>query len=237
MYLKKIGLLQEKFPVKDQYPFNLEILNSIRELSLKSAVTVFAGENGAGKSTLLEAICRKCGIYIWQGDQRQTFTSNPYEKTLYQAIELEWNDGPVTGSFFSSDIFRHFSKLLDEWAVSNPDLFDYFGGKSLVTQSHGQGIISFFRARYKVKGLYLMDEPETALSPKSLLELVKILKEMGDEGHAQFILATHSPILMACPDAQIYSFDGHKIFEIEYEQTEHYRIYKSFMADYKQYFS
>ncbi len=236
MHLKKITLLPEKFPTMDYYPFNLEIIKSIKELVFSSPLTVFAGENGTGKSTFLEAICRRCGIYIWQGDKRQTSVSNPYENRLSDTMKVEWSNGPVPGSFFSSDVFKHFSRLLDEWAITSPDLFNYFGGKSLITQSHGQGIISFFRARYKIKGIYIMDEPETALSPKSLLELVKLLKDMGSEGHAQFILATHSPILMACPGAEIYSFDNHKIAGTEYEQTEHYRIYKSFMEDYKKYF-
>ena len=154
---------------------------------------------------------------------------------MYNAVNIEWTNGPVPGSFFSSDVHKHFSQLLDEWAVSNPDLLEYFGGKSLITQSHGQGIISFFKARYKVKGLYLMDEPETALSPASQIELVKVLKETAMDGHAQFILATHSPILMACPGAKLFNFDNNTITETTYHKTEHYRIYKDFMEDCSKY--
>ena len=236
MYLKKITILREKFPTEDRYPFSIETFQKTKRLSFETPVTIFAGENGTGKSTLLEAICRKCGIYIWAGEQRQSYKNNPYEKSMYKAIDVEWSKGKVPGSFFTSDVFKHFSKLLDEWAVNSPDLFEYFGGKSLITQSHGQGIISFFKARYRIKGLYLMDEPETALSPRTQLELVNVLKETGQNGTSQFILATHSPILMACPGARIFNFDENPINEIKYEKTEHYRIYKNFMEDHRRYF-
>jgi predicted ATPase len=141
----------------------------------------------------------------------------------------------VPGSFFDSQVFRNFAHILDEWAVASPKVLDYFGGQSLITQSHGQSLLSFFHARYQVKGLYFMDEPETALSPKSQLALLKLLAEMGEAGHAQFIIATHSPILLACPGATIYSFDHMPISEIEYEETEYYRFYKCFMENRSQY--
>jgi predicted ATPase len=95
--------------------------------------------------------------------------------------------------------------------------------------------MSFFKARYKFRGLYLLDEPETALSPRSQLELLQVLKDNSEAGHAQFIIATHSPILMACPGATIYSFDEIPVKGIDYEKTEHYRIYRDFMADRSKY--
>lgn len=98
-----------------------------------------------------------------------------------------------------------------------------------MTQSHGQSLMSFFEARYRIKGLYLMDEPETALSPRTQLDLLNLLEETGKAGHAQFIVATHSPILLACSGATIYSFDQIPIDEIAYEDTEHYRVYRDFM--------
>ncbi len=235
MHLKKVTILQNKFPTKKYYPFNLEIFKNTENVDFESPVTIFTGENGTGKSTLLEALSRKCGIYIWEGEHRPRHKNNPYGKRMCEAINIEWIDGPVPGSFFSSDVHKHFSALLDEWAISNPGLFEYFGGKSLVTQSHGQGIISFFRARYKIKGLYIMDEPETALSPASQIELVNILKDMAVQKHAQFILATHSPILMACPGAKLFNFDNDTITETTYYETEHYRIYKDFMEDCSRY--
>jgi hypothetical protein len=135
----------------------------------------------------------------------------------------------------SSQIFRNFAQLVDEWEADNPGQIDYFGGKSLLTQSHGQSLISFFKARYKIKGVYLSDEPETALSPRSQLELLNLLQEMSRLGHAQFIIATHSPILLACPGSVIYSFNHSPLREIRYEETEHYKIFKDFMENRKRY--
>ncbi|MCK5272512.1 MAG: AAA family ATPase, partial [Sedimentisphaerales bacterium] len=144
-------------------------------------------------------------------------------------ITIDWADGKVPGSFFASQIFHHFSQILDEWAASDPGVLKYFGGESLITQSHGQSLMSFFNSRYQVKGLYLLDEPETALSAKKQLELLKLLDQTVRDGKAQFIIATHSPLLMACPGAEIYSFDHVPVEPIKYEQANHYAIYKDFL--------
>ncbi len=229
MHLESVTLCPHKYPTSEHYPFNLKIFHETGSVSFPSPVTFFVGENGTGKSTLLKAICRRCGIHIWEDVQRTRVDFNPYEDDLYKVVDVKWTDGPVPGSFFASEIFRHFTQLLDEWAVTNPELFKYFGGKSLITQSHGQSLISFFKSRYQIKGIYFLDEPEAALSPKSQLELLRVLKGMSEAGHAQFIIATHSPILMACPRARIYSFDSAPVKRIDYEETEHYRIYKDFM--------
>lgn len=229
MHLESVTLCPHKYPTTEHYPFNLNIFHETGSISFSSPVTFFVGENGTGKSTLLKAICRRCGIHIWEDVQRTRVDFNPYEDDLYKVVDVKWTDGPVPGSFFASEIFRHFTQLLDEWAVTNPELFKYFGGKSLITQSHGQSLISFFKSRYQIKGIYFLDEPEAALSPKSQLELLRVLKGMSEAGHAQFIIATHSPILMACPRARIYSFDSAPVKRIDYEETEHYRIYKDFM--------
>lgn len=235
MHLKKISFNSDRYPVKDKYPFNQQYLYTTRELAFPKPVTMFVGENGAGKSTLLKAICLKCGIHIWRFEESSRFEINPYENELYRYIDVEWSNGSVPGSFFASQIFSDFTELLDEWATSNPDILGYFGGSSLMTKSHGQSLISYFESRYKIKGLYFLDEPETALSPTSQLELLDILRRCSRNGLAQFIIATHSPILLACPDALIYSFDSSSIKPIEYEQTEHFRIYRDFMQDRQKY--
>jgi predicted ATPase len=97
--------------------------------------------------------------------------------------------------------------------------------------SHGQSLMSYFRTRYRIRGLYFLDEPETALSPKSQLELLAVLTEMSGAGHAQFIIASHSPMLLACPGADIYSFDTAPVSRIRYEDTEHYKVYSEFMRN------
>jgi len=228
MHLRRVKLLHEKFPTKVHYPFSLEILQRTEEVEFRTPVTFFIGENGSGKSTLLRAISHKCGIHIWHGETRRRFEKNLYEDKLYRAISVEWIGDPVPGSFFASERFQDFAQLLDEWADETPDILNYFGGKSLMTQSHGQSILAFFKARYEREGIYFMDEPETALSPKSQLELLKLLDRMGRAGHAQFIIATHSPLLLSCPGAVIYDFNKIPIREIAYEETEPYRVYREF---------
>jgi predicted ATPase len=117
----------------------------------------------------------------------------------------------------------------------DPGLLSYLGGESFMSKSHGQSLMAFFTSRFKIKGIYFLDEPETALSPKSQLALLKLLAEMSRSGHAQFIIATHSPILLACPGSQILNFDDTPVQAIDYERTDHYRLYKDFMADPKKY--
>lgn len=235
MHLKCVNLHPEKYPTKDCYPFNLDIFHQAKSIALSAPVTLFVGENGTGKSTLLEALAHLCGIHIWRDENRRRYKYNPYEDHFHQYLSVEWADGKVTGSFFGSSIFQHFAQVLDDWAVSDPGQLEYFGGKSLMTQSHGQSLMSFFRSRYKIKGLYLLDEPETALSPRSQLELLEILAESSRAKQAQFIIATHSPLLLACPGAVIYSFNDECVRPMEYEETEHYLLYKSFMEDRSKY--
>jgi predicted ATPase len=231
MHLRAVKLFPENYPVRDRYPFNQTVLHHTREISFSTPVTLFAGENGTGKSTLLEALSNKCGIHIWREPQGVRLESNPYENTLDRYLEVSWTNGRVPGSFFGAGIFQQFARLVDEWAHGDPDQVKYFGGQSLGTQSHGQSLMSFFRSRYRVRGLYLLDEPETALSPKSQLELLEIIRDMSSAGHAQFIVATHSPLLMACPGATILSFDRCPVEPVAYEDTDHYRIYKDFLEN------
>lgn len=231
MHLKRVTFFPEKYPTKDHYPFNLRTFHQTRTISFDSPITFFVGENGTGKSTLLKALAKKCQIHMWRGIPRITVDVNPFEEALHFFIGVQWTDGRVPGAFFSSETFRDFSAYLDEWAAADPELLSYFGGKSLITLSHGQSLMSYFKGRYRIRGLYLLDEPETALSPRSQLELLQVLKETGRSGHAQFVIATHSPILLACPGSKILSFDHIPVQEVDYRDTEHYRIYKDFMEN------
>jgi predicted ATPase len=228
-HLKKITFFPEVYPTADQYPFCLKQFRTLRTFEFTAPAVFLVGDNGSGKSTFVEAVAEKCRIHIWRPEERSRFDHNPHERELYKYTLVEWADGPVPGSFFAAEIFKNFAQNLDEWASMDPGQLNYFGGCSLLTQSHGQSLMAFFRTRYKVKGLYILDEPETALAPRAQLELLKIVDEMSRAGHAQFIIATHSPILMACPDAHIYNFDDVPPKRIAYEDTDHYKIYKEFM--------
>ncbi len=237
IYLNQAAIHKDQFPVSDKYPFNLGLFRKTDALFFDRDITFFIGENGTGKSTLLRALAIKCGIHIWQEKSFARLAPNPHEDELHTAISLDWEKGPVPGAYFGAQIFSHFSRSLEEWAVSDPKMLAYFGGSSLLTQSHGQSLMAYFSSRYKRKGLYLLDEPETALSPASLIRLLNLLIEIQAQGHAQFIIATHSPLLLACPGARIYTFDTPAVTPISYEQTAYYKLYKAFMNDPGQFFS
>ena len=231
MHLKSVLFSPEKYPSKKIYPFNLEIFKKTSQVKFNTTVTFLIGENGSGKSTLLRAIANKAGIHIWEDTERKHFKSNPHENDLYKFINLDWHNGFVQGAYFGSDIFKHFTQILDEWAASDPGILEYFGGKSLRTQSHGQSLMAYFKSRFQIKGLYLIDEPETALSPKSQLAFLKILNTSVKKNQSQFIIATHSPLLMACPGATIYTFNQCPIGSTDYESTEYFQTYKNFLLD------
>ena len=227
MHIHGLTIDGERFPADDAYPYNLEVLRATRSLTFDRPVTFFVGENGSGKSTLLAALARRCGIHIWSGGERTRYRHNRHEDQLHRYLEIETGAGPIVGAFFASEIFRNFSGLLDEWAAADPGVLRYFGGRSLVTQSYGESHMAFFRARLSLEGLYLLDEPESALSPTRLLELLAII-EQSATARAQFIIASHSPFLLSCPGARIYGFDGPRVAPVTFAETDHYRVYRDF---------
>ena len=231
MYITQVNIHSERFPTQRCYPFNVCSLSETTELVLRAPIVFFVGENGSGKSTLLEAITRKCGIHMWDKPKRHLAHENPFETRLSDYIEVTWANGRVPGSLFRAETFREFADFLDDVALCDPGRLRYHGGQILNTLSHGQGILSYLSGRYETKGLYLLDEPESALSPASQVKFLQVLQSLQDRGRAQLIIATHSPILLAHPGAQIFSFDPPCIQEIGYEDTLHFKIYKQFFAD------
>jgi predicted ATPase len=231
MYITGVKIDRERFPTQQLYPFNVPAIQDTPELVLEKPVAFFVGENGSGKSTLLDAITRTCGIHIWDKPRRHLAHDNPFETKLANYLRVTWANGRVSGSLFRAETFHDLADFLDDVALCDPGRLKYHGGRILNTLSHGEGMLSYFRGRFQVKGLYFLDEPESALSPASQLKFLSLLQQLGAEGNAQFIIATHSPILLACPDAQIFSFDGARIQEVRYHDTAHYRIYRQFFKD------
>jgi predicted ATPase len=231
MHLLNVQIHGDRFPTSRVYPFSIPCIQGIQELQFLKRVVFFVGENGSGKSTLLDAIARKCGIHLWEKPRRHLAHNNPFETRLKDYVTTQWANGGVPGSVFRAETFRDLSDFLDDVALCDPGRLEYHGGQILNTLSHGQGILSYLSARCRVTGLYLLDEPEAALSPASQIRFLKVLRQLEDESSAQFIIATHSPILLAYPGAQILSFEPGGIREIEYEETTHYRLYRQFILD------
>lgn len=228
MHLLEISIDSSGFPSVETYPFMIPAIQGETTVEFSSPVTFFIGENGSGKSTLLRAIARRCGIYLWQGIQRPRYETNPLSEELYRFVALRWSDGSVPGSFFGSDIFANFARILDEWATMDPGIMKYYGGESLVSKSHGQCNMAYFTHRFSRRGIYFLDEPETALSPRSQLELLELLKTFSATQDVQFLIATHSPILLSMPEARIYRFQDEGINPVSYTDTEYYTIYRAF---------
>jgi predicted ATPase len=231
MHITTVRINSDDYPTSRYYPFNIPALRETPMLTFKRPVVFFVGENGSGKSTLLEAITKKCGVTIWDKPRRHVAHNNPYETRLADYITVTWANGHVPGSLFRAETFREFADFLDDVALCDPGRLKYHGGKILNTLSHGEAILTYFSGRFHIKGLYFLDEPEAALSPAAQVRFLRLLQRLEAAGHAQFVIATHSPILLAHPGAQIFSFDSSHIEEVNYEDTTHYRLYKQFFTD------
>ncbi|NLF10668.1 MAG: AAA family ATPase [Anaerolineaceae bacterium] len=231
MHLLNVKIHSDRFPSRRFYPFNIQAMDEPQELVFHRPVVFFLGENGSGKSTLLEAIARRCGITLWDRPRRHLAHNNPFETRLQDYVSATWSREKVPGSLFRAETFRDLGDLFDDVALCDPGRLQYHGGQILNTLSHGQGILSYLSHRCRRKGLYLLDEPEAALSPASQIHFLKLLQRFELEGNAQFIITTHSPILLAYPGAQILSFEPPRIREVAYEQTAHYRLYTQFLLN------
>lgn len=230
MFLRRITLLKEKIEDFKTYPFSIPAIKGLDTLDFVKEVTFFVGENGSGKSTLLEAIAYQCGFNTSGGGRNNSYDVDSSQAALGDYIRLSWLPKVTQGFFLRTESFYHFASHLDQIARDDPT-FNYrgYGGRSLHHQSHGESFLSLFLNRLRVKGIYLLDEPEAALSPARQLAFMRIIHQLVRGGNAQFIIATHSPILLGYPNARIFTFDSSSIESILYEDTEHYQITKGFL--------
>ncbi|MDP5274267.1 AAA family ATPase [Chengkuizengella axinellae] len=231
MYLKEIIKLNEKIKHQNQYPFNISTIKALDTLHLTKNVTFFVGENGSGKSTLLEAIAYQCEFNTAGGSRNNAYELDSSEAKLGDYIRLSWMPKMNRGFFLRAESFYHFASHIDELAKEDPGIYHAYGGKSLHEQSHGESFLSLFKNRFGQSGIYLLDEPEAALSPARQLAFLSIIHEL--QKHAQLIIATHSPILMGYPNAEIFNFDEFPIKQIKYEDTSHYQISRRFLENRK----
>lgn len=232
-YLKSVEIEYEKIP-KEDYIADLNVVKNIRKLEFKTPVTFFVGENGLGKSTLIEAIATKWGFNAEGGSIHFNFNTKKTESNLNQYVNLiKGPYCPRDGYFIRAESLYNVATNIDDLdsiKCNAPPVSEAYGGKSLHKQSHGESFLSIFFKRFKGHGLYILDEPEAALSPVSQFSLLVRIKELVNL-NSQFIIATHSPILLAFPDAQIYEIKNDKVSAVPYNETEHYMTMKSFFND------
>lgn len=257
IHLRSVALDGSAALKQDAFPFNVPVIQSLTKLEFTAPVTFLVGENGSGKSVLLETLACAVGSITAGSESVKTDKTLEPARLLARHMRLAWTKRTNRGLFLRAEDFFGYIKRLSqmraelEQDISRADeenkgrsLFaqnqarmaytSQLGalneryGRGLETYSHGEGFLEFFQARFVPNGLYLLDEPEAPLSPKRQLALLAALRNMVQQ-NAQFIIATHSPIVMAYPDATIYSFDEHPIRAIAYDELEHVWFTKSFL--------
>lgn len=235
-YILEARLLRDKVESFEQYPFSLPVIRNFDTLTFHPKVTFLIGENGSGKSTLLEAIAVAFGFNPEGGTKNFSFSTRASHSKLHEYLRLAKSyKRPKDGFFLRAESFYNVASeidKLDEEPFSGPPLKDSYGGISLHAQSHGESFFSLMIHRFGGKGLYILDEPEAALSPTRQMAMLTRMHNLI-ENESQFIIATHSPILMAYPAAKIVSLNEGSFHEIDYRETEHYLITKQFLNNYE----
>jgi predicted ATPase len=258
IHLRSVSV-NKSSPRADTFPFNVPIIKSLTEIEFSSEVTFLVGENGSGKSTFLEAIAAAAGSITVGSEGADSDQTLGQIRALAKALKLTWSKRTRTGFFLRSEDFFGFVKKLarmraelqqnlqevDEEYKGRSDYarglarmpymrelgeMQRYYGEDLDGYSHGESYFTLFKSRFVPNGLYLLDEPEAPLSPLRQIIFLSMLKMMVGQ-NAQFIIATHSPIILAYPGAAILSFDGGKIEQVEYDNLDHVRVTKSFLND------
>jgi len=230
-YLKRVWIDDGKVPDRDAYPFCLPMFREPGfELAFEMPVTIIVGENGSGKSTLLEGIAVIAGFDEAGGGPgyRPVDHSNALEESgglLEQAMNAAWLPKVGRGWFFRAESFFSVARYLDEAARGEGPPPDF------LSHSHGEGFMRFFEERCQQPGIFIFDEPESALSMARQFDFLKLLRRMQDAGNSQVIMATHSPILMALPDARLLRLEKYGLRPVALEDADHYRMMREFILD------
>jgi len=257
-HLRSVALAVTDRP--SRFPFNVPAIRALEELALDAPVTFFVGENGSGKSTLLEGLAIATGLPAVGSITPARDETLLAQRELAQALRLTWTKRVRRGFFLRSEDFFGFAKSLSRSraefqreleridedyrdrspmartlargpATASLAAMEHRYGEDLDASSHGQSFFRLFRSRVVPGGLYLLDEPEAPLSPQSQLGLIALLKDMAEQEEAQFIIATHSPLLLALPGARIFTFDDPPVREVAFEDLEHVRLTREFLQD------
>jgi predicted ATPase len=232
-FVRSVVLKRDEVADFGSYPFSIPAIRDLEQLDLHEGVTLLAGENGSGKSTLIEAIAVAAGFNAEGGSQNMTVATRPSHSPLHQHLRLlRGTRRPRTGYFLRAESFFNVATNIEELdhGPGGRPLIDSYGGVSLHEQSHGESFLSLIVNRFGHNGLYVLDEPEAALSLRGNLALMRRMHDLVAEG-SQFVVSTHSPILLGYPEARIYVLSEDGITESRYEDTEQYELTRSFLDD------
>jgi predicted ATPase len=233
-YIREVKLRGERVASFDQYPFSLSAVRSLRSLPLHPAVTFVIGENGSGKSTLLEAIAVAWGFNPEGGTKNFRFQTRGSHSPLHKCLTLvKGVQRPKDGFFLRAESFFNVAtdiERMDAEPAPAPPIINSYGGRSLHEQSHGESFFALLMNRFGGHGFYVLDEPEAALSPSRQLAMIARMHQLV-QARSQFIVATHSPILMAYPNAWLYQITADGVVRTEYQHTEHYLVAKRFLTN------
>ncbi len=223
LFIRKCQLQWSQIP-KDSYLNSISSLTNTTSLTFTSAVTYFSGENGSGKSTLLEAIALCYGFNPEGGTRNYSFSTNDTHSELYQHLQLIKGTKKLRwGYFLRAESFYNVATKEEEYARDSRSI-----SEQLHMKSHGESFLSIAKKHFQPNGLFILDEPEAALSPQRQLTLLKLIDDCSKAG-SQFLIATHSPILLALPGAEILNFDEQGIHPVTYEETDSYQITEMFL--------
>lgn len=225
-FVRDVTLMRERIERLDEYPFAIPAVQALDHLRL-SAVTYLIGENGSGKSTILEALAVASRFNAEGGSMNFNFATRRSESDLHRHLRIARVGRPKTGFFLRAESFFNVATEVERLGLTASDAY---GERSLHEQSHGESFLALVKNRFGPNGLYILDEPEAALSPSRQLALLVRIHALVEEG-SQFIIATHAPIVLAYPDATIYQLDRTGITAARYEETEHVRLTRDFLNE------